>query len=100
MNLEDQTDEALRDLVERATFELNVRWKMVQAAGLGPCQTIWGPGPPWYCVPRCKGGFQGHPGKCEPNMTQDEARDAYYASSNALFEGIRRVNAEAERRLG
>lgn len=100
MDLTDQTDDALHDLIRRAEHELHVRAAVVRLAGLAPCSSIWGPGPPYYCIPRCTMGYQGHDGPCVPDKTKSECRKIWDDGFRAMTDNAHGVRLEAEQRLG
>lgn len=99
MNLDGMTDDELAALSRAAMHELMVRGEVARINGTAPCPTIWGPGPPWYCIPKCKTGPAGHEGRCEPNMTQDEAGSEWGRSVNDFIGSFAATRAEAERRV-
>ena len=99
MSLEDQTDDALRDLINQAQFELQVRFEIKRQMGLGPCmRTIWGPGPPYYCIPRCI-HYEGHDGPCVRDKTKDECYEEWIGGMSSFADWTRLPREEAARRL-
>lgn len=82
----------LEDLRDAVAFELSVRAK----CGVPRCLTFWGPGPPGYAA-QCRLD-EGHAGGHDMG-TAEEAREAYSASVDAVFDYGRKVREEAQRRM-
>jgi hypothetical protein len=97
-DLRQLSDDALQLLIREAMHESAVRRDVARIDGTAPCPTMWGPGPPWYCIPRCKTGPAGHAGRCEPNMTEDQADAEWCRLTTAGFSQFSSVREEARRR--
>lgn len=100
MNIREMPDDDLAELLRQATFEQTVRNEMRRMLEPEPCGVIWGPGPPYYCIPKCKVNVRGHKGKCVPDKTKDECREAYYKAgwmdeySVVRLEAVHRLEAQ------